>query len=377
MKRIIYFTIALALVAVGCTKSNIVDVPEAQKTPITFDVYNGRTPETKATEITTETIKTDGFYVAAFVHNESVSGTGEDQVVTNTTNYTDDYMSSDVEFETTWTTDVKAYWPAAGSLDFVAYGLNANKIVNETREEILGDYPTIVFDENYPFTKFTYTVPQKAADQEDLVVSPCMAKVTSETNGATGGTITFTMKHLLSRVGFKLHTIGEGAQVIIHNITLHGGFVNEGTVDLTSNPASITPSTNDAKITSSYSLFANSNQKFTTDAGNETIAIYDNSQITPDSTNEQIAAASANRYMMIMPGQVKDLANNVKPYIEVEYELTGTGLQIAKLPLVKDNANWTFNAGYAYEFIFTVSVSAIEFEGVVENWVEYGDIPVN
>lgn len=376
MKKLIYTAIALAAVVVGCTKSNLVDVPEAQKTPITFDVYNGRTPVTKATEITTETIKTDGFYAAAFMHSETSTtpeGATEPVVIVNT-DYTDDYMSSDVNYNNGWTTAIKAYWPAAGSLDFVAYGLNANKTVKETRGEITNDFPTIVFDETNKYTKFTYTVPAAVADQEDLVVSPCMPAVTMNTGGATNGTITFNMKHVLSRVGFKVQTVGSGATVRITGITLHGGFVNEGTVDLTSTTPSITPSTDATKITESYSLFT-TGQEFSTNEGNTTVDIY-------DTTDDAATNAEDDRYMMIMPGEVQSL-NGTKPYIEVKYQLTGQStVQTAHLTLPdvenegSTTTNWIFEAGKAYEFIFTVSISAIEFEGVVENWNEYGGNPI-
>lgn len=381
MKKLIYTAIALVAVAVGCTKSNLVDVPEAQKTPITFDVYNGRTPVTKATEITTETIQAEGFYAAAFMHSETSSTPdGEtDPIVTVNTDYTDDYMSANVEYNNGWTTDIKTYWPAAGSLDFVAYGLNANKQVAESRNNIEMEYPTIVFDEEYPYTKFTYTVPAAVADQEDLVVSPCMQNVTIDANGATNGTITFNMQHVLSRVGFKIKTIGAGATVTINNIILHGVFVNEGTVDLTALTPTITPNT--SKTTSSYSLFTG-DQKFSTSAGDSTVEIYDNSNITSESSEEIIAAAKANRFMMIMPGEVGSINETTKPYIEVQYQLTGqSNIQRAHLTLPdpdegSTNDNWTFAAGHAYEFLFTVSISAIDFEGFVQVWDEEDPIPV-
>ena len=51
MKKYIFTAIVFATAALGCTKSNLVELPQSQETPITFEVYNGKTPISKATSI--------------------------------------------------------------------------------------------------------------------------------------------------------------------------------------------------------------------------------------------------------------------------------------------------------------------------------------
>ena len=44
MKKLIYSVIALAAVAVGCTKSEMIETPDFGGQAITFDTYIGKVP---------------------------------------------------------------------------------------------------------------------------------------------------------------------------------------------------------------------------------------------------------------------------------------------------------------------------------------------
>lgn len=345
MKRFIYTTIALAAVAVGCTKSNIVDVPEVQKTPITFETYNGKTPVTKATDVTQATFEASTQVAPAFnVKAFKLNGEG--------------YMDENVWYEAatestnaTWKYDGLTYWPGDGSsLTFAAYGLNAASNVS-----LSSDGKTL-----------TYTVPANASSHADLVVA------TPVTQAATaGGTVSLEFKHVLSRVGFRLTTIGSGTSVKINNVILNGLFKNKGTVALNAG-TTITPTD---ETTLSYSLFAEGEGPFVTDG-------------TTALTKAPIhSGTEANRYMMIIPGEVQDNSWDdpmiyskvgTDPYIYVDYELGGEERQ-AYIPLLdtviadddsESKVNWNFEAGKAYEFIFEVSISQIKFTGEVEDWDE-------
>ena len=140
---------ALVAVAVGCTKSGLVAVPQAQKTPIAFETYNGRIPVTKAEEITRDNIdkiQVTGFHVSA---DGSVS-------------YTSTYMNPEVSRTYAegawgnWGYSPLSYWPATGDLEFVAYGANTPRADS-------GAGNLIPVGGSY--AKFTYTVPETVADR--------------------------------------------------------------------------------------------------------------------------------------------------------------------------------------------------------------------
>lgn len=377
MKRIIYTLFALAAVAVGCTKSNIVDVPEAQKTPITFETYNGKIPVTKASEITQADIaavQVTGFHVPA---NGTATYTGKP--------YMNPIISRTKSGDTwgNWEYAPLSYWPASGSLEFVAYGTNTPRFeaIDQNDEPTPGELVPV--DGSY--VEFTYTVPTAAADQLDLIAA--YVPPTS-----TPGTVSLNMKHLLSRIGFKLETVGSGTTVTIDDIILHGTFNTTATIDLTETD----PIIGRSNTTTSYSLLPGNLQYTTTGASDDsktattsgcTYKIYDTATEGLDLNN---------RYMMIIPetiGEITDgladendydkdgnTTETIIPYIEVIYSLGGVSQEPAKLPLIKDVreqgaeepvwAIWSFDAGTAYEFLFRVSVSKIEFTGVVEDWDE-------
>ena len=232
MKKMIYSAIALVVVAVGCTKSNIVDVPEGQKTPITFDTYNGKIPVSKATEITQSNI--GKIYVTGFQAEDKAVG------------YTSFYMNPEsglVKSGDNWTYSPLSYWPANGTLEFVAYGDNTPRIKDGT--------PGSLVPVNDSYAVFDYTVPTAAASQKDLIA----AHVAPTESTAT---VVFEMKHLLSRIGFKLETVGSGTAVIIKNVILHGTYNTTARVDLTNEGDEDDPFLTvlaDSPTTTSYSLF--------------------------------------------------------------------------------------------------------------------------
>lgn len=352
MKKLIYTTIALVAVAVGCTKSSIVDVPEAQKTPITFDTYNGKIPVTKAPEVTQENI--DKIYVTGFQEKDR-------------TDYGSYYMNPVDGLNKSngsWTYTPLAYWPASGSLEFVAYG-------EDTPRATSGAGNLIPVNNSY--AQFTYTVPNDVASQKDLIAAHVAPT-------STPGTISLNMKHLLSRVGFKVKTIsaGSGSAVTIKDITLYGTFKTTADVNLvaadTEEDPILKPTTNSA-TTTSYSFFADGNYFEVTSAATPT-QIYANRTSSGTSITD-----TKDYYMMIMPGTVGDhqrsdiTGADKSPFIEVKYRLAGQNAdQIARITLpnvdVSDSVteNWTFEKGKAYEFIFTVSVDKIDFVGNVADW---------
>ena len=368
MKKFIYTAIALAAVAVGCTKSNIVDVPAEQKTPIAFDTYNGRVPVTRAEEITKDNI-------------ESIQVTGFHVPTGGSADYTKTYMNPPAvtreksgEAWGSWGYSPLSYWPASGTLEFVAYGSNTPRVEAAAAGKLVAV--------NGSYANFTYTVPTTVAAQEDLI-----AAGKDSYQGTT--TVTFKMKHLLSRVGFKLQTVGSGTSVTISEVSLNGKFVNNGTVNLATGTA-ITPKAGAdltaADYTTSYSLFAAGESFGITkeeSAANGTpiFARYTSDGEGGSTTNTD----NSDRYMMIMPGTVADNDQAVDeigttPYIQVTYKLGDGTPQTKKLPLVDESGeNWEFAAGTAYEFIFKVSISAIEFTGEVVDWDEdiNGDTIVN
>ena len=383
MKKTRYAIIALAALAFSCTKSDIVDVPEAQKTPIAFDTYNGRVPVTKASQIT----KDDISQIQVYGFHTPASGT-----VSYTSTYMDPIVSRTYDSDegwSAWAYSPLSYWPASGTLQFVAHGTNTPRFVATTVKT--DPTPGELVPKDGSYVNYTYTVPAATANQQDLIagyVSP---------TSATSEKVMFTMNHLLSRIGFTLKTLGTSedgkvADVTIKTIELHGNFINTGDVNLaTASPAISTAEYEDNTdyITNSYSLFATGQYFATKSADNASAGVEIYARYISDGNGGYVENSSnSNRYLMVIPGEITEAidtddtngdklnTDTVAPYIKVVYQLSGASEQTAIIPFKqKDGSNWNLTAGKAYEFVLTVSVAQIEFTGSVEPWDETATDP--
>ena len=386
MKRFLFSVCALAAVVVGCSKSEVLNRPNADM-PIEFNPYTGRIPVTRAVAADIETLGEAGFRVYAFMHNG-----------TDACDYTaTPYMSKVVTFDKTlndgagaWTYSGHAYWPATNLLNFVAYGLNAGAT------EVENDKTTI-----------SYTVPVDVASQKDLLVAynQVNAKYTDENQGV----VDFTFSHLLSRIGFSLVTKASNAvPVTIEQVNLVGKFYGSGTVRLTDGKeTSLTigetvvkanrPYVNTTGVTPSsvtYKLLGE-NGTYTSVGSAEGTKIFDNGLLytkdwgegqtsdknttTDDDEYEAVpaekiteemeatvAANEKNRYMMIIPAE--STVHNAT--LLVKYFLPGAGtFDEVEVDLSKVE----FEAGKSYDFKLKVSTNGISFSVDVESWDVTGE----
>ena len=403
MKRFFFMTIALAVAAISCTKSGLLESPQTYETPISFEPYTGKVPVTKATVVETENIQDDGFRVIGFV---------EDNTNANAINSSSPRLKRVVTFGNhdgkadtpdEWYYHVPMYWEQGQDMTFIAYGLNVNE--NKAVVTTTGD-----IDENKTgsdifkmaatndYTKFTFTVQPTVAAQKDLVISPVMTD-----NNSNSGTIAVRLYHALSRIGFSVKTEGDATStstyVTIKDVAIVGNFATSATFDLSkiSAPA-------EGVKTLTYNLPNNADNlpvNFTPTSPVRTeykllTSAYTNEGKTgtADQTNGNIitykihSGTEADRFMMIMPGAVGNVTDTedidededkdelVSPYIRVKYQLPRAEEQTTYIPLRTNIGtadepvyeNFTFAPGKAYEFVFTVSTVAVGFDVTVGIW---------
>ena len=130
-------------------------------------------------------------------NKESNNDTGIHAIHNNNTLFMDNVRLYN---DGTYSGEVK-YWPGSGTLKFYAYRPYSSTItgLNVSTET----------DGNITKPKFTYTVPNDAADQRDL-----MAGVSADYNGDlssnTGGEVQISISHLLSQIQVKVGTMDVG-----------------------------------------------------------------------------------------------------------------------------------------------------------------------
>ena len=405
MKKALFIIVALASVAIGCTKSEVVKAPGRGR-EIKFDTYVGKTPMTKAESadlayVQRELAAGGGFQVYAFLHNAipytpdpetgdttylNVSSVGTstaymDKVVSWQGPELPDTTQGTPGHNGFWDYKGVVYWPdhtTSRKLAFAAYGLNADVTVDgvkliqwESDETVAGNDKA-----NHPagqsYTKFTYTVPTTVADQKDLLVAPFLVNQgLSENTEAAPVAINF--KHLLSRIGYQVvaNQTTDEVEIDIQEIKLIGKFPKSGKVDLKGTGV-IEPILD--VVDTLYTFFPDSSH-FVTTSNEVPTDIYANAGLAPVDSLGTVKPDASNRFLMIMPSQQDTVAvNGVLPektlpgaYIEVDYQLTDAEPQKARVSL----DGWNFAAGKSYTFIFKVSTYAIEFEVKVENWNEH------
>lgn len=400
MKRFLFSVCALAAIVVGCSKSEVLNRPNAE-VPIKFNPYTGRIPVTKGAAADETTLGQAGFQVYAFMHAPNANCNYE------ATPYMNKKVTYDTE-ENAWGYSGHAYWPATNELDFVAYGLNAS--ASEISK-----------------TKIEFSVDADISSHKDLLVALSQLGqkyVEADAEGETGtattgndGTVDFTFSHMLSRIGFSLVTKNNNAiPVTVKQVNLVGNFYPKGTVDLldsesytlTLNGQEVTASrpvisvTGDeggsnaiAAVSTTYKLLG-TDGTFTSVGSKDGVSIYDNSMLYyeylgeegkeddtfdddefrpidfgADTEAEKKAKAQAdanetNRYMMIIPVDASVHAANLK----VIYCLPGAQtFDEITIPLTDVN----FEAGKSYDFKFKVSTAGISFDVEVEGWDVTGE----
>lgn len=390
MKKSLLFMIAIAAVAISCTKSEVVKAPGRGR-EISFDTYVGKTPVTKAESADLKYLKQaledeGGFQVYAFLHNEILPSvnpeTGLEDVidVTNVGTSTP-YMNKIVEWVETvaddpeteadesegkWDYPGVVYWPDHSTkrkLAFAAYAKNAEHLMTFEDDEYTATTKS--------YTKFSYTVPAEVADQKDLMVTPFLPNKGLD-GSATTAPVPILFKHLLSRVGFEVVANQDGDVVIdIQEVTMYGKFPKIGKVDL-KGAGVIEPVTTgeDAVFEDKYTLFPG-NEHFTTQSSVTSTPIFANWVPNTEATEPAEVASTddTNRYMMIMPATLEANVEGEEPvsYIEVKYQLTDADVQVARVSL----DSWNFAPGKSYTFVFKVSTTSIEFDVVVDSWTEF------
>lgn len=259
-----------------------------------------------------------------------------------------------------WDYEGVTYWPDATSgrkLAFSAYSLNAPVVTEEGKAGIR-------FTKNAQgeesLTNFIYTVPEKVADQQDLLVTPLLPNQCVSASGSQT-TVGLVFNHLLTRIGFSLmaNRIDTDINIDIKSVTLNGVFPKSGVVELKDLAPKIVAI--EGNNQASYALFDNEGEFCRYTSNTAAQPIFAN---VKSADNSVVATSNSedNRYMMIMPS-----TQGTDAYIEVVYQLTDAEEQTAKISL----ENWVFRPSTSYDFVLKVSTSAIGFYVEVSPWDHY------
>lgn len=343
MKRTLFSICALVAVLVGCSKSDVVDAPNID-TPISFDVYSGKVPVSKATSIDDETdLSTEGgFKVYAY-------NTTTDDNSTYTPNwgslYFSDSLFSNDGNTWTFTSGNTYYWPQDGSnLLFHAFSNNSieSGTTAEYTEGAAGASPSLLIK-----------VANEVANQRDILVADVRNTKSTTTTTETGESdsrVALTFKHVLSRVYF---TLNANREIKVTSVILNGSFIDSKVLNFENSSYSIEEATGAQEVTSYNLLGAGNSFEYSSSNKDTEKNIYPSSVTTPDATNS---------YMMIHSGTPQS--------IEILYEFLNDETNSKyKAEATFDN-DFTFKVGYSYKFALVMESQEIKFKATVDSWKE-------
>lgn len=352
----IYLCGILAMAAVASTSCSNEEtrVNEPKSDAIEFGTYLGRDAESRASVFTTNDMNTAGFAVFA-------SYTGQENFLNQTMNFM--YNQKVTLDGSAWKYFPLKYWPNndGDKVSFFAYAPH-----NVTGADPIDDQAQVNF-----------TVQDAVASQKDLVVADA---VTNKTKQDIAGTVDFTFKHMLARVGLNVEamfdlvngdvtgkpdsnkdngTKADGTIIKVTKVELIGKFDKAGVIDLTTSSWSGVDSSTAPDVTYSWV------------AANFVSSVADN--VT---TDKQQLNNEAN-YAMIIPQNVSGMK------VKVTYTVTTTdgnltsGESAIDNEITSDAFNFNFEQGKAYMFNLHLGMTSVKFTASVSDWETGSQTVVN
>lgn len=365
------FLAMTALLVAGCTQNEVLQTPPTEGQEIGFGIYTG--VQTKGTETTTAEIQklSKGFGIFAYLHNKAT---------TNATDYQTYMDNVQVTYDGTsvWKYSPLKYWPTdadatGGSeknlLDFYAYApYNAQGVTFDLTAA------------GTPKLKFEVQAATGLKDMPDLVVAEAQKDMHKGASSVTSnsGKVSFTLKHILSKVAMQVKTSkdlsGNGQTKIYltkveieHKSKLH----NKGTYDMTAAMSSGAWTYGSTFIASPYDLsnimnltsvkYANYTKDKAIDitANPDGVSLFQQDEclyFLPEAswTNDDVTVKFS--YDVVV--KANDAATTATKYSVVK---------AVNLP-IDATASVGFKKGQAYLYKFTIGLDAIEVKADVTAW---------
>ena len=351
MKKILFFA-AAAIMMVGCSKDQVVsEMP--QDNAINFGMYFGRDAQSRAAIMDLDDLKAQSFGVFAYYtdNGDYVEGS-------STPNF---MFNQNVKWNGTdaWTYSPLKYWPneATDKLSFFAY---APHVEQSNGNITLGSFTNA----SASAPSITYTLDDDQSKHVDLLWA---TPVKNETKQTTTGKVHFIFKHAMSRIGFKsvavidessndangdiddgTHTnpLDGNTKITLKSIKLTGNFYQGGTLNLATG------------VWSDHVAAASTKYNWATaDFWND------------DVTTTKAVVLKDDKYLTVLPH-----TNNQQIQIEVVYTVKTTDASLAAgysevtNTIVSDPFDFTFQQGYAYNFVLHVGLTSVKFSAEVAAW---------
>ena len=209
MKTIrVMMTLLAVLLLSACSQNEVTEVSPDAYPQVGFGVYTGAS--VRGVDMTTVSMQDDptdankygGFGIMAYF-------TGQDNFETAKNEVTPSYMHNQMvgydKTNSVWTYSPVKYWPnrPGDKISFFAYAPYENDWQNGTKSGVI---LSAANEKGIPYINFTLKPEDKLDKMVDLVVANAQDQSYSP---VTGGKVSFTFEHTLSRISFKAQ-LGDG-----------------------------------------------------------------------------------------------------------------------------------------------------------------------
>ncbi|WP_455665384.1 fimbrillin family protein [Phocaeicola sp.] len=310
MKKSLLAVVA-ALAMAGCSQNDLVDEidngGQISKVEIGFSSVVGK--NSRAAEVGTDELQTNGFYVYAYNIGESAEGTGTTELINN----------EKVTYDNGAWKSYTYYWPGSNYVRFYAFSSTKTSLKIEN-------------------SKLAYTVPTTASAQEDLLVKTI-------TQNKTTPTVTFVFTHALTELNFSILGKEEGLTYTVEEASLTG-VKDEGSYDYSKEEwADLKASGSDLK----YSIPL---------------------EIKPEVKSTSISAQFNSGALMLLPQELTDISIEIKYTVKNDKGITvSEGESITKtVPLSSSTTPWTANKKIRYTLTLANDTEPIQWVATAGTW---------
>ena len=380
MKKIMILAAAAALALVACAKVETFQNTNEQNA-VSFGVYAGNTPVSKATyygDQTTSTLANNsndyGFGVFAYYTNTTdVSASFAPNFMYNQQVFYDNTADA-TKYPTHWYYSPLKYWPN---------GQNSTAVDNTTHNDKLSFYayaPYTAVGDAAGVTAFTpanastaglpvvtYVLPTDPAQQVDLLYATPVTNVTKQTMASN---VSFTFHHALSKVNLKVQAVADQAEsssgkldaathIVLTEVKVFGTFATTNTLNLATGEWGSPSVTNDG--TGAYFTYNASNFVSTTNL--DSVTGFD---VT------ETAQSISSQPMIIIP--VEMAANKFK--IQVTYYVItadnnlgeGAYSKVQNVIYALDTDGINFAKNKVNNVTIKIGVNSVDFTESVADW---------
>lgn len=361
-------TMAAAVAMVSCSQEDLLENESYESNQaVAFESYLGKSVQSRAAVVTTETLKVDGFAVNAYYTK------AEPFNADNVSSYDVFMKNTKVTFNKEkgetgeWTYSPVKYWPniSEHKVSFFAYAPYGDDNIKVQSND---------------FSKIDFTVNSDVLKQVDFIYNDQSGsnKTTDLTKQDVTSKVNFLFKHALARIGFSVQVVVDETDAN-STMKLDGNtHINVKKVELLDKNSENTVAfyTNGTfdMVAGNWGATPTGSQGFTFGGANfdRTVTVGDDEVVQLHKFNQKQTLLNDKSYLMIIPQDLSGEDSGFK--IRITYDVITEdedgkdSSSVTNTITSKEALKVNFEQGKAYNFNLILGMTSVKFEAGVAEW---------